>query len=163
MTISRSVCIPLLLAVLLAACTKPQEPAASPGTPATAAQGGTAAPTTEAPPPSTPAVLVYNAYTSNSVNQNAEAGEPTRLFKSGEKIYVGVVLHGEAASASVKVEWFAGDEKALGSEEVAVPAKTATVATVEISRTAPLAPGAYKALVYLDGAPSWELFFDVSP
>ena len=119
MTISRSVCIPLLLAVLLAACTKPQEPAASPGTSATAAQEGTAAPTAEAPPPSTPAVLVYNAYTSNSVNQNAEAGEPTRLFKSGEKVYVGVVLHGEAASASVKVEWFlAGDEKALGRRVV---------------------------------------------
>jgi hypothetical protein len=162
MTIFRSAWISLLFAMLLAGCTKPQEPGASPGAPATSASQEAGGPATEAPPPSTPALLVYNAYTSNTINQNAEAGEPTRVFKSNEKVYVGVVLHGEAASAGIKVEWFSGDEKVLGAEEVAVPVKTATVATVELSRAAPLVPGTYKALVYLNGAPSWELFFDVS-
>ncbi len=162
MTVSRIVWIPALLVVLLAACTKPEPSGASPATPAAGASTEATAPVSEVAAP-VPALLVYNAYSSNTLSLNGEAGEPSRVFSAGDKIYVGVVLRGEAATAAVKVEWFAGDEKALGVEETAVSVKTAAVATVELSRTAPLAPGNYRALVYLNGAPSWELNFEVSP
>lgn len=157
MTISRSVWISVLLATSLAACTKPDATDATPAAMPTTASGEAATP---AP---APVVMVFNAYTSNILNQNGEAGEPTRIFKSGEKIYIGAVLHGDAASVVVKAEWFDGDEKSLGSAETTLAAKTATVATVELVQPTPLAVGTYKALVYLNGAPSWELLFEISP
>jgi hypothetical protein len=160
MTVSRSVWIPALLVVLLTACTKPEEPSVSPSSPPAAVSQEAPAPVSELPAPA-PALLVYNAYSSNLLSLNGEAGEPARVFNPGDKVYVGVVLRGEAASGRVKVEWFAGDEKLLGTEETTIPVKTAAVATVELSRAAPLAPGTYKALVYLNDAPSWELLFEV--
>jgi hypothetical protein len=160
MTVSRSLGVSVLLAMLLAGCTKP-DPAAAPAADAPA-PAASADPAAQAPAPA-PAVMMYNAYTSNALKQDGEAGEPARIFKSGEKIYAGAVLHGEASSAVIKVEWFAGDEKALGSAETTIPVKTASVATVEIAQATPLAAGTYKALVYLNDAPSWELFFEVSP
>ena len=140
------------LMALLAGCTKPAgtEAAATPGTPAAA---------TTAPAASSP-VLLYNAYTSKALAADGSPAEPIKLFDAGDRVYVGVVLHGQAASAKIRVEWSrAGAAVGSGATELAVAG--ATVGMVEATREGPLAAGEYKALVYLDGAPSWELAFTV--
>ena len=137
--------------VLAAGCTKPV-PAETATTPAPAA-------TTEAP--ATAPVMLFNAYTSNALTPEGIPGEPAKVFKTSDKIYVGAVVHGEAASSTIKVEWTAEGASAPSSDETSMPVKSASVAAVDLTKAAPLAPGKYNVLVYLDGVPGWELAFDV--
>jgi len=146
--------------LLAAACTKPV-PAETGATPATGADS-TAPAAAPAEAPATAAVSLYNAYTSNGLTPEGVAGEPGKSFKTSDKIYVGAVVHGQAASSKVKVEWSAEGATTPSSDETTLAVTGASVATVEVTKTAPLAAGKYKVLVYLDGAPAWELAFDVA-
>ena len=106
-------------------------------------------------------VTLYNAYTANSLTTEGVAGEPGKVFKTSDKIYVGAVVHGQAASSTIKVEWTANGATSPSSGQTSIPVTGASVATVELTQARPLAAGNYDVLVYLDGAPSWELTFDV--
>lgn len=106
-------------------------------------------------------VTLTNAYTAKTLERNGDAGAPTHLFMSSDKIYVGVVLHGEANSASVKIDWSLASGPVLGSEEVAIPVVKAAVATLDLTKNEQLKAGEYKVLVVLNGKPSWELRFNV--
>lgn len=106
-------------------------------------------------------VTLNNAYMAKTLDANHMAVAPTTDFNVADKIYVGVVLHGQAALVKVKVEWSLADGSELSSQETALPVATAAVATLELSRAAPLKMGDYKAVVFLDGKPSWELKFKV--
>lgn len=146
--------------LLVAACTKPV-----PADTTTAAPPATEADATaskEAPAEATAAVTLYNAYTSSGLTPEGIAGEPGKSFKTSDKIYVGAVLHGQAASSEIKVEWTAEGATAPSSDSATIAVTGASVATVEVTKAAPLAAGKYKVLVYLDGAPAWELAFDVA-
>lgn len=109
----------------------------------------------EAPP------ILFNAYTAKTLDADHHAGTPANTFLAADKVYVGVVIHGSAASAAVKVKWSLVDEPAVTSEEVAVPVAGSAVATIELSKSAPLTAGSYKAIVLLNGKPNWELNFKV--
>lgn len=147
-----------IAALVATACTKPQptEPAAnSVSSPADRA--------TAPSPAAKPAVFLYNAYLSNGLTAEGVAGEPGKQFRVGDKIYAGAVVHGNAPAASIKVEWTADPGVAPSSGETSIPVVGASVATVDLTSARPLAAGNYKALVYLDGAPGWELEFTVTP
>lgn len=151
-----------LATLLAAACTKPA-PTPTDATTAPAAGGSVETPAaTPVQAPVVSPVALYNAYTSSSLTAEGVAGEPGKSFKTSDKIYVGAVVHGQAASSKIKVEWSVEGAAAPSSGETAIPVTGASVATVELTKTAPLAVGKYKALVYLDGAPAWELAFDVA-
>ena len=145
-----------LLAVMATACTKPlpadtaAKPASDPSVAATPAA------------PAAAPVMLYNAYTANSLTPEGIAGEPSKVFKTSDKIYVGAVIHGQAASSTIKVEWSTNDAITPYSGETSIPVTGASVATLELTQAGPLAAGNYKVLVYLDGAPGWELNFDVA-
>lgn len=141
------------------ACTKPQPAdtaAASGGETAAGASAATAEPAAATP------VTLYNAYTSSVLTPEGVAGEPGKEFKAEDKIYAGVVLHGKSAASNIKVEWSTQDNTAPASGETSIAVNDASVATVELTKNGPLVPGSYKVLVYLDGAPGWELQFTVS-
>lgn len=150
-----------LAALIATGCTKPlpEETAAAPA-PAAAADDSAATPATDQP--AAAPVTLYNAYTSNSLTPEGVAGEPGKTFKSSDKIYVGAVVHGRAASSTIKVEWTANGASSPSSGETSIAVTDASVATVELTQAGPLAAGSYKVLVYLDGAPGWELTFDVT-
>jgi len=155
----------LAAVVVLAACTKP--------VPAGDASGADASPSSEqsasgaaSPPPvqsESVNVSVFNAYASNVIADAGFPGDPVNSFKVQDPVYVGVVLKGEAKGVEVKVEWKSAsdDQKVLGSESTSVDVPSKAVASVELTKTAKLNPGLYKALVYVGGAPSWELSFQV--
>lgn len=113
--------------------------------------------------PAASKVLLYNAYASDTLADGGVAGEPRNTFRANDKIYVGAVLHGKSASSEIKVEWSKAGGTPVESESISIPVTEASVATVEITKQGMLAPGQYKVLVYLDGAPSWELQLTISP
>lgn len=146
--------------LLAAACTKPV-----PADTATAPAAGASAEAPAAAPaeaPAAAAVSLYNAYTSNGLTPEGVAGEPGKSFKTSDKIYVGAVVHGQAAASKVKVEWSAEGAATPSSDETTIAVTGASVATIDVTKTAPLAAGKYKVLVYLNGAPGWELAFEVT-
>lgn len=151
----------LTLAISMAvACTKPmpaETGAASAPAPAT---DSSPMPTTDTPA-AAPATL-YNAYTASSLTPEGVAGEPGKVFKTSDRIYVGAVVHGQAASSTIKVEWTGNGATSPSSTETSIPVTGASVATVELTQAGQLAAGNYKVLVYLDGVPGWELAFEVA-
>ena len=149
----------LTLAIsMAAACTKPM-PAETGAAPAPAADSSPM-PTTDKPA-AAPATL-YNAYTASSLTPEGVAGEPGKVFKTSDRIYVGAVVHGQAASSTIKVEWTGNGATSPSSTETSIPVTGASVATVELTQAGQLAAGNYKVLVYLDGVPGWELAFEVA-
>lgn len=106
-------------------------------------------------------LALYNAYAAKTLAANHDAGSPTTAFSTADKVYVGAVVHGEGSSVEIRVEWSLVGGPVIGSEEVTLQVATAAVATLELSKTAPLAAGNYKAIVLLNGKPSWELNFRV--
>lgn len=146
--------------LLTAACTKP-DPADTAATPA--AEGSAASSTAElASASAAAAVTLYNAYTSDGLTPQGIAGDPGKSFKTSDRIYVGAVVHGEAASSTIRVEWAAEGGATPNTDETVIAVTGASVATIDLTKSAPLAAGSYKVLVYLDGAPAWELAFEVT-
>ena len=153
-----------LAALMITACTKPlpADTGAEPA-PAPTSEGAAAtSPATTSDMPAAAPVSLYNAYTASTLTQDGTAGEPSKAFKTSDKIYVGAVVHGQAAASSIKVEWSVDGATSPNSGETSIPVTGASVATVELTKAGPLAAGSYKVLVYLDGAPGWELAFDVT-
>lgn len=140
--------------VAAAACTKP-----APEVAVTPTAESTVAPQTAVSATST---MIYNAYTSNDLGLDGAPGQPGRAFLSSDKVYVGVVLHGQAVKADVKVEWSDTAGIVRGSEQTSIPVKEASVATLEITKGGALSPGEYTILVSLDDKPGWELKIDVA-
>lgn len=106
-------------------------------------------------------LMLYNAFTAKSIDTGHPSGVLTKSFGVSDPIFVGAVIHGKAASAVVKVEWSLVGGPVLGSEEVTIPVADAAVATLNLSKGAPLGVGSYKAIVLLNGKPEWELEFRV--
>ncbi len=151
-----------LAALMATACTKPL-PAETGAAPTPPVEGSAATPpAAEANIPAAAPTTLYNAYTANSLTPEGVAGDPGKAFKTSDKIYVGAVVHGQSASSTIKVEWTANAATTPSSGETSIPVTGASVATVELTQAGPLAAGNYKVLVYLDGAPGWELTFDVT-
>lgn len=111
--------------------------------------------------PAKDSVMLFNAYTAKTLDTNHNAGAPTGDFAASDKVYVGVVMHGEATAAAVKVGWSLLGGPQLGSEEATIPVVKDATATFDLSKAGPLKAGSYKVLVMLDGKPSWELKFNV--
>lgn len=106
-------------------------------------------------------LVLFNAYTAKMLAANHDAGTPTTEFSIGDKVYVGAVIHGEGSSVDIKVEWSLVGGPVMGSEEATIQVATAAVATLDLTKAAPLGAGTYKAVVLLNGKPSWELHFKV--
>ena len=147
-------------ALIAAACTKPVPTDAAGATPAT--DNGAAAVPAETPPPAAAAATLHNVYASSTLTPDGAAGEPSKSFKTSDKVYVSAVVHGQASAAVVKVEWTADGAAVPSSEETSIPVTGASIATIELTKASALAAGRYKVLVYLDGAPAWELVLDVT-
>lgn len=122
---------------------------------------GQSAPSASNSVTSTSSVMLFNAYTSKELDTNNNAGVPTRDFTPSDKVYVGVVVHGEADTAHIRIDWSLANGAALGNAETSVPVVKAAVATFDLSKEAPLKAGSYKVLVSLNGKPGWELNFVV--
>jgi hypothetical protein len=149
-----------LAALFAAACTKPAPTDAAGATPAT--DSGATAASVETPAPAAAAATLHNVYASSALTADGAAGEPSKAFKTSDKVYVSAVVHGQASAAAVKIEWTAEGATAPSSEETSIPVTGSSVATVELTKAAALAAGKYKVMVYLDGAPAWELALDVT-
>lgn len=147
-------------ALLAAACTKPAPTDAAVSAPA--ADNGAAAAADAPAAPVAAAATLHNVYASSTLTPDGAAGEPSKAFKTSDKVYVSAVVHGQASAAVVKVEWTADGAAVPNSEETSLPVTGASIATVELTKASALAAGKYKVLVYLDGAPAWELAFDVT-
>lgn len=109
-----------------------------------------------------PTVKIRNAYLSNVLDDAGNPGAPVAAVKAGEKAYLGVVVEGQKAESTVKVEWFDAAGTKLGEGETRIPVNGASIAKVEMTAQAPLVPGKYKALVWLNGVPSWEVAYLVN-
>ena len=141
--------------LLLGACTKP--PAAAPVAGSTAPQATNGRSLAATP------VTLFNAFTASERDADGQATAPARTFPAGTVVLVGTVLHGQAPAAKVEVEWGTTLGTLVGKDAVDTAVMDATVATIPLNKGQPLPAGSYKALVRLDGAPSWELMFEVSP
>lgn len=148
-------------ALMAAACTKPA-PADAAGTAPGTGNGAAAVPAETPAPAAVAAITLHNVYASSTLTPDGAAGEPSKAFKTSDKVYVSAVVHGQASAAVVRVEWTADGAAVPSSEETSIPVTGASIATMELTKASALAAGKYKVLVYLDGAPAWELAFDVT-
>jgi len=141
------------MALVVAACTKPATPEPTSGTEVAAASQSAAQPADS--------VSLFNAYTARSLNAEAQATDPAKEFSRVEPVYIGAVVHGESESATIKAEWSLNGGPVLGSAEKSSPVRTAEVVTLAPIPGGSLEKGSYTAIIYLNGAPSWELPFQV--
>lgn len=152
---TRSILALLASALVLAACTKPpQAPEAATTTPAE--------PTNGRPVGATP-VTLFNAFTASQRDAEGNATAPAKAFPAGTVVLVGAVLHGQAPAANVKVEWGTPSGTLTGQSAIDTAVKETAVVTLPLNDGKPLPAGSYKILVFLNGAPSWELMFDINP
>ena len=142
------------LVLVVAACIKPATPDSASGTEVAAASQSAAQPADS--------VSLFNAYTARSLNAEAQATDPSKVFSRVEPVYIGAVVHGDSESVTIKAEWSLNGGGVLGSAEKSSPVRTAEVVTLAPIPGGSLEKGSYMVIVYLNGKPSWELPFHIT-